>query len=67
MLLSAFYLGTLLMRSAGCVINDYADRHFGQVERTQHRPFARGVVSERESALLHNRRAKRRRSCWCCR
>ena len=45
------------MRSAGCVINDYADRHFdGQVERTQHRPFARGVVSERE-ALLAGRRA----------
>ena len=36
------------MRSAGCVINDYADRHFdGQVERTQHRPFARGVSAKR--------------------
>ena len=53
LLVSIFTLGTLLMRSAGCVINDYADRHFdGQVERTQHRPFARGVVSEREALLL---------------
>lgn len=53
LLVSIFTLGTLLMRSAGCVINDYADRHFdGQVERTRHRPFARGVVSEREALLL---------------
>ena len=48
-----FTLGTLLMRSAGCVINDYADRHFdAHVARTQHRPFARGVVSEKEALLL---------------
>ena len=48
-----FTLGTLLMRSAGCVINDYADRHFdAHVARTQHRPFARGAVSEKEALLL---------------
>ena len=48
-----FIAGTFLMRSAGCVINDYADRHFdGAVERTKHRPFARGAVSEREALLL---------------
>jgi len=48
-----FVLGTFLMRSAGCVINDYADRHFDKhVQRTSQRPFARGVVSEREALLL---------------
>ncbi len=48
-----FTLGTLLMRSAGWVINDYADRHFvAHVARTQHRPFARGAVSEKEALLL---------------
>lgn len=41
-----FTLGVVLMRSAGCVINDYADRHFdGQVERTRGRPLASGQVS----------------------
>ncbi|CUA81562.1 4-hydroxybenzoate polyprenyltransferase [Gulbenkiania indica] len=48
-----FTLGTFLMRSAGCVINDYADRHFdAHVERTAQRPFARGAVTEREALLL---------------
>jgi len=48
-----FVLGTVLMRSAGCVINDYADRDFdGHVERTQHRPLARGEISTREALLL---------------
>jgi len=48
-----FVVGTFLMRSAGCVINDYADRHFdGEVERTRQRPFARKAVSEREALLL---------------
>ncbi|MDY0011520.1 MAG: 4-hydroxybenzoate octaprenyltransferase [Rhodocyclaceae bacterium] len=48
-----FVLGTVLMRSAGCVINDYADRNFdGQVERTRHRPLATGVVSTREALSL---------------
>lgn len=41
-----FILGTIVMRSAGCVINDIADRQFdGQVARTQHRPLATGEVS----------------------
>ncbi len=48
-----FSLGTLLMRSAGCVINDYADRHFDPyVERTRERPMATGRVSEREALGL---------------
>lgn len=49
----AFTLGTLLMRSAGCVINDYADRDFdGAVERTKNRPFAQGEVAEKEALIL---------------
>ena len=48
-----FALGTLLMRSAGCVINDYADRHLDpMVERTRDRPMAVGAVSEREALTL---------------
>ena len=48
-----FVLGTALMRSAGCVINDYADRDFdGHVERTRTRPLATGVVTIREALLL---------------
>ncbi len=48
-----FILGTVLMRSAGCVINDYADRHFdAHVERTQHRPLARGEIGTTEALLL---------------
>ncbi|GAB3245476.1 UbiA prenyltransferase family protein [Chitinimonas naiadis] len=48
-----FILGTVLMRSAGCVINDYADRDFDPlVERTQSRPMATGAVSKREALLL---------------
>ncbi|MEQ8231117.1 MAG: 4-hydroxybenzoate octaprenyltransferase [Gammaproteobacteria bacterium] len=51
--LAIFVAGTLLMRSAGCVINDYADRHFdGHVERTRERPLATGAVSEREALVL---------------
>jgi 4-hydroxybenzoate polyprenyltransferase len=48
-----FVLGTVLMRSAGCVINDYADRHFDpHVERTKHRPLAAKRVSGKEALLL---------------
>lgn len=51
--LTVFVLGTVLMRSAGCVINDYADRDFDpHVERTRDRPLAAGRVSEREALLL---------------
>lgn len=46
-------LGTLLMRAAGCVINDYADRDFDpHVERTRLRPIAAGEVSPREALAL---------------
>lgn len=46
-------LGTVLMRSAGCVINDYADRDFDpHVERTHQRPLAAGLVQPREALYL---------------
>jgi len=52
-MLLIFSLGVLLMRSAGCVINDYADRNFdGAVERTAQRPLARGVVTGTEALQL---------------
>ncbi|NKN32187.1 4-hydroxybenzoate octaprenyltransferase [Marichromatium bheemlicum] len=45
-----FVLGVLLMRSAGCAINDYADRDFdGHVRRTNQRPLATGRVSAGEA------------------
>lgn len=48
-----FALGTLLMRSAGCVINDWADRRFdGEVARTRERPLVTGQVSPREAWFL---------------
>lgn len=48
-----FVLGVVLMRSAGCVINDYADRGFDpHVARTKDRPIAAGRVSPREALLL---------------
>jgi 4-hydroxybenzoate polyprenyltransferase len=48
-----FVLGTVLMRSAGCVINDYADADFDpHVERTRDRPLAAGHVSRREALML---------------
>ncbi len=53
MLVWIFVLGTVLMRSAGCVINDYADRNFDpHVERTKDRPLAAGKVSVREAMGL---------------
>src|SRR5262252_1823072 len=46
-------LGTLLMRSAGCVMNDLVDARFDAcVERTRDRPLATGEVSRREATLL---------------
>jgi 4-hydroxybenzoate polyprenyltransferase len=48
-----FTLGTVLMRSAGCVINDYADRDFDcHVERTRERPLTSGKVSVGETLVL---------------
>jgi 4-hydroxybenzoate polyprenyltransferase len=52
-LLTVFTLGTILMRSAGCCINDVADREFDKhVKRTAQRPVTRGAVSVREALLL---------------
>jgi 4-hydroxybenzoate polyprenyltransferase len=52
-LLMIFTLGVILMRSAGCVINDYADRHVdGLVERTAQRPLAQGRVTATEAIQL---------------
>ena len=52
-LLLIFMLGTLLTRSAGCIVNDYADRHVdGAVERTRDRPLVTGAVTEREAIGL---------------
>lgn len=48
-----FVLGTIIMRSAGCVINDYADRNFdGHVARTRDRPLVRGDVRPVEALVL---------------
>lgn len=48
-----FSLGVFLMRSAGCVINDYADRKVdGHVKRTKDRPLAAGLVSSDEALFL---------------
>jgi len=48
-----FLLGTFVMRSAGCVINDFADREFDpHVRRTANRPLARGAVSPAEALAL---------------
>jgi 4-hydroxybenzoate polyprenyltransferase len=48
-----FTLGVVLMRSAGCVVNDFADRHFDpHVERTKNRPLAAGRVTEKEALIL---------------
>jgi 4-hydroxybenzoate polyprenyltransferase len=48
-----FVLGTVLMRSAGCAINDYADRNFdAHVERTRDRPLAAGTIRPWEALVL---------------
>lgn len=48
-----FVLGVIVMRAAGCVINDFADRKIdGRVERTKDRPLATGAVSSREALSL---------------
>jgi 4-hydroxybenzoate polyprenyltransferase len=52
-LLAVFVLGTVLMRSAGCCINDVADREFDRhVKRTAQRPVTSGAVSVREALAL---------------
>lgn len=52
-ILLVFICGVIIMRSAGCVINDYADRHLdGAVTRTKNRPFPSRIVTEGEAKTL---------------
>ena len=52
-ILVIFVLGTILTRSAGCIINDYADRNFDpHVERTRNRPLAARRVTPTEALVL---------------
>lgn len=49
---TVFVLGVIIMRSAGCVINDYADRHVdGLVTRTINRPLIRGDISSKQALI----------------
>ena len=52
-LIAVFFCGTILMRSAGCVVNDYADMDYDpHVERTKNRPLAARRVTKKEALLL---------------
>lgn len=52
-ILLVFVAGVWLMRAAGCVVNDYADRKFdGHVKRTANRPLPSGAVTENEARVL---------------
>ena len=52
-ILLIFVAGTFLMRSAGCAMNDYADRDFDRhVQRTQTRPVTSGKISGKEALLV---------------
>lgn len=52
-LMLIFFLGAICMRSAGCIINDLADRDFdAQVERTRTRPLACGAISTGEATTV---------------
>lgn len=51
--LVVFILGTVLMRSAGCAINEYADREFdAHIERTQNRPLVQGHIQPKEALYI---------------
>lgn len=51
--LVVFVLGVILMRAAGCAINDFADRNIdGHVQRTRQRPMATGKVTSREALIV---------------
>ncbi len=53
LVVTVFVLGVVLMRAAGCVINDYADRDFDpHVERTKQRPIAAGKVKPKEALVV---------------
>jgi 4-hydroxybenzoate polyprenyltransferase len=52
-LIIIFVLGVTIMRSAGCVINDYADRKIDKlIERTQHRPITSGEITAKSALIL---------------
>jgi 4-hydroxybenzoate polyprenyltransferase len=52
-LLAVFALGTFLMRSAGCAVNDVADRDFDKhVKRTAHRPVTSGALGVKEALVV---------------
>ena len=52
-ILIIFTLGTILMRSAGCAINDYADRDFDRyVKRTADRPITSGKIKAKEAVMV---------------
>jgi 4-hydroxybenzoate polyprenyltransferase len=52
-LLAVFVLGTILMRSAGCCVNDVADRDFDRhVKRTAERPVTRGAISPKQALVF---------------
>ncbi len=52
-IVAIFAAGVVLMRSAGCAINDYADRHFdGHVTRTRTRPLAAGLIHPAEALAV---------------
>ena len=51
MIVTIFIAGVIVMRAAGCIVNDYLDRDFDRnVTRTRNRPLATGEVSGREAA-----------------
>lgn len=53
LVLFVFVSGVILMRSAGCAINDYADRHIDKrVKRTKHRPLTSGQITETETLIV---------------
>ncbi|MDP2393568.1 MAG: UbiA family prenyltransferase, partial [Methylococcaceae bacterium] len=53
LVLTVICLGVVLMRAAGCVINDYADRDFDpHVQRTKQRPIAAGKVTPKEALVV---------------
>lgn len=53
LVLFVFVMGVILMRSAGCAINDYADRHIDKkVERTKQRPLTSGKITEKETLVV---------------
>ena len=65
-LLVVFVAGTFLMRSAGCAVNDVADREFDRhVKRTAERPVTSGAVRAVRGADARRRARAASRSRWC--